>query len=269
LGEVVKLNSVEFFKFITDSINSSGMSDSEIGSNADLGRVAIWKIRNNKTKTIRRDTLQRLTNTLGLNYKIEGESIAFGDMDTSKPIGGGNMADTTADKVIDHLMVENRRANERIVEMKGIVDDLKEDLQFKEDLLTKNNVIKPNLDQARMQCLINVQEGGIFLDITSLWSKFLGYEPYELLGEPYKKIIHESEHEKVRESETDLRDMTKKLPWKFVNKSGDLLYVEAYGKFITTATHALSVVDIRQISENEYNDANAENYFTEGVKGQS
>ena len=264
----MEINSKEFFEFITNAINQSGKSDGQIANECDIGRVAIWKIRNNKTKTIRRDTLRKISNSLGLSYSFSGKDIEF-NIDTTKPIGGGIMANTTADKVIDHLMLENKRANETILEMKKVVDTLREDLRFKDELLTKNHVIRPSLDQSRMQCLVSIKDNGKYLDITTLYSKFLGYEPYELLGEEFRNHIDPDEYERIEMIEKNPERSNETEVWKVLHKDGTVLYIKAFGKVIETPTGVISVVDCTAITEDDYNDEISDTYYTESVKGES
>jgi len=267
----MELNSQEMMDFISNRIKESGYTDTDLAIESNMHRVSIWKIRNKKISKIKPNNLKAITNALGIHYSIDDRKITF-NIDTSKPIGGGVMADTTADKVIDHLMLENQRANETIVEMKKVVDTLKQDLRFKDELLTKNHVIRPNLDQNRMQCLVSIPNDtikkGKYLDITTIYSKFLGYEPYELLGEEFRNHIHNDEHERIDAIEEN-PELTKDIEvWKVLHKDGSSLYVRAFGKSIETASGVLSVVDCSSITEDDYIHERSDSYYTD-IKGRS
>jgi PAS domain S-box-containing protein len=263
----LKVNSSEFFNYLSNTINESGKTDSQIANECNIGRVAVWKIRNNKTKSIRRDTLKKISKSLGMSYRFKGQNISF-DLDTSKPIGGGEMANNTADKVIDHLMDQNQHANQRLAEMKTVIEDLKKQLHAKDELLLKNGSIIPDLDHSRMQVIVQLdKENPKFISMTTSYAQYLGYGPFELLGEPYLSTVHEDEFEKLAYFEKNPDEAKKENAWKMKHKDGSIVYIKGTANHIARGKTVICVIDIEKITEDEYIIATADSYYDPNNKG--
>lgn len=268
----MKINSNEFFNYLSNTINESGKTDSQIADECNIGRVAVWKIRNSKTKSIRRDTLNKISKSLGMSYKFKGQDISF-DLDTTKPIGGSEMANNTADKVIDHLMTQVQQANDVIASLKQEVNqkDIKIDEQNK--MLIQAKIVLPQLDQKLMQILVQVsKDKKKFLDLTTKYASFLGYKPIDLHGENYSMVVHKDEDERLAYYEKNPQVMKDKVPWKMVHKNGQPLYIMSSTKVLSNPDQTddtIMLVELESISEQDYNIEVSEGYFDSNNKGLS
>ena len=265
----MELNSVEMINFISNKIKESGFTDSDLGEKAEMDRVSIWEIRNKKITKIKPNTLKSIANALNLKYSIDDNTIDFEfNIDTTQPIGGGKMANSTADKVIDHLMSQNQQANQRLAEMKTVIEDLKEQLHTKDELLLKNSVVMPTLDQSRMQIIVQLdKKNPKFLDVTASYAQYLGYGPFELLGEPYLSVVHEDEFERLVEFEKNPEKAKNENAWKMKHKNGIAVYIKSTAKHITHGVTTVCVIDIEKISEDDYITATTEGYFDPTTRG--
>ena len=106
------------------------------------------------------------------------------------------------------------------------------------------------------------------MDITTLYSKFLGYEPYELLGEEYINMVHPDEYERLAEIEKKPELSKEPRAWRLLRKDGETVFIKAFAKLVS-ASEAISVIDCISITEDEYNEDVSDAYYTESVKGES
>lgn len=260
---------------IRNIILASGYSDVELSEKSGLSKEGIYKIRSGKTTSIRSSNAKNILKVL--DYSLESSLDGLKIVNLLKPVQfkGLNKVLKKTDNASDTLNLLNTQSatintfiqqiNEKdeLLKLKELeIQEYKKRLKDKDELLLQNSVILPTLDQSKMQIIVEITKNQKFIDMTTLYSQYLGYEPFELLGENYLTVVHEDEYERVKYLEENTNETKKINSWKMKKKDGSPCYIKSNFKMITKGKIIIAVVDIDSLTEEEYLVETSESYYT-------
>ena len=261
---------------IKNIILASGLSDIELSEKSGLSKEGIYKIRSGKTSSIRSSNANNILKAL--DYKLESSSNGLKITNLIKPVnfvGIKEMLKKT-DNANDTLNFLNTQANTintfiAQLEEKDIlikqrdqeIQALKKQLNTKDELLLKNSIMMHPLDHSRMQIIVQLDKSNPkFLDVTASYAEYLGYGPFELLGEPYLSVVHEDEFERLSEFEKNPEQAKNENAWKMKHKDGSSVYIKSTARHISKGKIIICHIDIEEISQDDYTQLTSDFWYT-------